>query len=164
MIKKVLPERFIPAPYPLVHSYKVKEKTNILTETLVPDFIDGVMFKFASLTLRQSIDMKPVDEKLKFIPFDYYCPSVHTQISRRVCKECQMYFASIKSLTAHKKCMHKRKKREIISRNITDSEFSEPEEFEHQDIEQENQEFGIDTTLPVIRNIEEWISNPWTSE
>lgn len=163
MIKNILPERFIPAPYPLIHSYKLKEKTTILTDSMIPEFIDGVKYKFASLTLRQCIDLKPKDEKWKFIPFDFYCPSVHTQLARRVCKECKLYFASIKSATAHKKIMHKKKKSEILTlENVIDSDSSE--ELEHEIIKQEYQGSDDGTSLSVIENIEEWIASPWTDE
>ena len=48
-------------------------------------------------------------KKYPIIPYDYSCPSVQPHLRRRICSDCNMYFATFKELDLHKDC-HKRKK------------------------------------------------------
>ena len=66
------------------------------------------------LSLTQNIAMKDqlnsaIIKKYPIIPYDYSCPSVQPHLRRRICSDCNMYFATFKELDLHKDC-HKRKK------------------------------------------------------
>ena len=66
------------------------------------------------LSLTQNIAMKDqlnsaIIKKYPIIPDDYSCPSVQPHLRRRICSDCNMYFATFKELNLHKDS-HKRKK------------------------------------------------------
>ena len=108
--------------------------------------------------------MKPVDTQFQFIPYDYYCPSVHSKLNKRICKKCNIYFATVKALTHHNKLMHKKKvsSGDALSKVV---ESNSKSQLEDSDDEEENKKTQLDVdndTVPVIDNLEEWITCPWT--
>lgn len=131
--------------------------------------------------------MKPEDTKLNFIPMDYYCPSLQNQLNRRICKKCNLYFASIKNVTNHNKLMHNKKNADKSLIACEESEKSDNDTTipissdnfltaseEKQttllgdgnnlsDKETEQNESNNDS-IPIIQNIENWITNPWTED
>ncbi len=63
--------------------------------------------KFLSLFTNLAVNKNifPARAAIKFpkvIPYDFACPSVEKELPRRVCGRCGLYFATIKSNTAHK--------------------------------------------------------------
>ena len=68
--------------------------------------------EFLSFAVRAAFDQKlvPKQELDKYggkAPYDLYLPSVQNKISKRVCKNCNKYHATLKSLGLHKKTCKK---------------------------------------------------------
>lgn len=157
-IDKMLPDRFMPPLYPLQHSYKKSQENVDLGDTFIPDLMDGIKLNFATLTLRSSFDMKPTPHpKYNFMPYGYYYPSAQKQLGRKICKICQIYFATIKSLTTHKKIAHLKKKKNLVDDESTDLESEE--DFENTTIQPADY---LNDAIPVIRDMDAWLRNPWT--
>lgn len=101
--------------------------------------------------------MEPVDCSMKFIPFDYYCQSVQSLLKRKMCEECCVYFATIKSLTAHNQIKHKKNKKSVMDiKKISEACDDLDEQSFASDLREE------ETTIPIVDNIEDWLKNPWT--
>ena len=92
-LEKVLPNRFLPPPVQINQSE------------------DGLCFStnsghYAPLFLLQTLiptlqkEFKDDEE----IPYDYSCPSIKKDITKKTCKKCKIYFASITYLKEHEKC------------------------------------------------------------
>jgi hypothetical protein len=62
---------------------------------------------FVSLFLNIALDKSILPSKAlkkfpKGLPYDFSCPSVENVLPRRVCADCGVYFATIKSMKLHK--------------------------------------------------------------
>src|SRR5208282_2169894 len=94
---KVIPSRFLPPPIPVAQT----------TEGLkAPDkHEDSCSYKFPSMFVSQILkpdDILPIAKNcFKIQPYDLYCPSVESCLTDRVCKVCNMYFASQVMLKQH---------------------------------------------------------------
>ena len=94
---KVVPSRFLPPPIPVAQT----------TEGLkAPDkHEDSCSYKFPSMFVSQILkpdDILPTAKNcFKIPPYDLYCTSVESCLTDRVCKVCNMYFASKVMLTKH---------------------------------------------------------------
>lgn len=125
------------------------------------------------------------------VPYDCYCPTIHTQLYDRMCTVCHLYFATKDSLKNHLKaklhsqseinmvCSRVRpklilkinKSQEalcILQDNITEEESAEwidVEEMDASDISEfEYSNNKENTAWPAIENLQEWLSSPWTTE
>jgi hypothetical protein len=63
--------------------------------------------RFMSLFLNIALDKSIVPSKAfkkfpKGLPYDFSCPSVENVLPRRICADCGIYFATIKSMKVHK--------------------------------------------------------------
>lgn len=91
---KIVPQRFLPPPLPLLQT------TNGLT---CPNFPisdpENQSYSFPSVFLNLSMNhqaLLPKSAKIfKEIPYDLYCPSVQNQMEKRICKKCNLYHSSI---------------------------------------------------------------------
>lgn len=107
-IDKILPDRSMSPPFPLQHSYKKTQESVALRDTFVPDLMD--VMNSAALTLRSSFDMT-LYPKYNLMPYNYCYPGAQKQLERKICKICQIFFATIKSLTTHRKIVHPKKEK-----------------------------------------------------
>lgn len=83
--------RFVPAPLHLDQKTLVASSNNDCGG-------------FSSLLLRMTLnDVQFQNPVNKEVPFDISCPSVSELIPSRTCSICGMYFASVKSVKAHKR-------------------------------------------------------------
>ena len=70
--------------------------------------------EFAPLLLTLVSNVQPDLNGLKTMPYDYYCPTLQNKLEARTYKNCEVYFASKKSLEAHIKILHPKIRKEII--------------------------------------------------
>ncbi|KAK3925661.1 Transient receptor potential cation channel subfamily A member 1 [Frankliniella fusca] len=173
-IKNVLPDGFIPAPFPLRRT----EKGLLVPEPTSHEETDEI----PPLWLRQALNLRPeADGFPSDLPYDLYCPSVKSQLEGRSCKECGLYFSSKKNAEAHKRQSHrmsqatkvrpkkllKRRGDEILC-SVEEEEVVEVTWIEREDLDMEGLEepndFEDDGGFPVIHDIHEWIQNPWTQD
>lgn len=93
--------QFLPPPIPLCQT---REGLKAPQET------DGVAVKFPSLFVALVLtpgDILPTSREGFIInPYDLYCPSVQTLLAERMCKVCNIYFASQAMLRKHA-CEHR---------------------------------------------------------
>jgi len=90
---KIMPQRFLPPPLPLLQS------ANGLTCPDFPMKEHQLKPSFTSVFLTRSMDQQallPKSAKLfKEVPYDLYCPSVQGILHKRICKQCGLYHSSI---------------------------------------------------------------------
>jgi len=94
----LFPERFLPPPVPLMQTPDGLR---------APDYsTDADHSIFPSLFLLKSVHPSMLPRSVasfKLLPYDAYCPSVQSQLVRRMCSKCGLYHASLASLNAHLK-------------------------------------------------------------
>ena len=94
---RVIPERFLPPPLPLVQGENGLEIADRNGDTST--------HKFPSLFVRRSIQVEEMLPRsgmvFKIMPYDLFCPSVQSSLVDRVCKICHLYFASLVMLRQH---------------------------------------------------------------
>ena len=94
---RIIPNRFFPLLIPISQSAE-----HGLT---VPELSDHENHKFPSLFAAQLIQMEEILPRnlreLNVLPYDLFCPSVHSNLVDRCCKICNMYFASNVILKQH---------------------------------------------------------------
>lgn len=98
-IRDFLIDGFIPPPYPVVQTHK---------GLVIPPPSESKNTKFANLFTRLTFKKTPIKYtiKQKEIPYDLYCPSVSSDLDRRVCQECGAYFATISAVNKHSQSIH----------------------------------------------------------
>ncbi|ESO12940.1 hypothetical protein HELRODRAFT_159530 [Helobdella robusta] len=84
------PQRFLPAPLPLVYSPSISIAKS--TEDVG---------KFMSLFQNEAFANRT-------LPYDFHCPSVSSTVPTRVCIDCGLYCASLEMLKSHRKSIHNR--------------------------------------------------------
>ena len=99
-----MPERFLAPPIPIVQTpldgLKAPERN-----------VHEQNHRFPSLFVSKSLDLDEIlprsTKAFKVLPYDLYCPSVHSQLLDRSCNICFLYFASKvmlhKHMVVHKK-------------------------------------------------------------
>ena len=85
-LKRILPTGFFPPPLPILQD----------STLAVPKFNSIKDTEFASLLLTLVSNLQPDLNGLKFMPYDFYCPTVQDKLEARTCKNCRVYFASKK--------------------------------------------------------------------
>ena len=92
---KVIKDRFLPPPIPLVYSQNGIEWAKDDKEASYLSLFQNIALQ-ASLTPKQAIKKFP-----KGIQYDYSCPSTKDVLTARLCYHCGLYFGSIKSNVNH---------------------------------------------------------------
>ena len=91
----LFPARFLPPPVPL-HQTSDGLKA--------PDISKQADTKFHSVFLTNTV-LPPVLPRsaaaFMLLPYDAYCPSLHSLLPRRMCRKCGLYHASLTSLRDH---------------------------------------------------------------
>ncbi len=123
------------------------------------------------------------------MPYDQYCPSVQKDLHERCCNECGVYHASKVAARKYKQNVHRqdlnlpipkrrpvriaaRRQRELMCL-LKDSLLENSEDVEWLNVDEiqlpdsyipndMNEKCDVDEAT-VISNVQEWISNPWTS-
>ncbi|KAJ8672512.1 hypothetical protein QAD02_003771 [Eretmocerus hayati] len=152
--------------------------------------IDGTTYTTGVFDQNQDDTFLPHDERFSEAPYDLYCPSVQSQLANRICETCGLYFASVKSVTSHRK-IHRRSgvgeraQEKIIPTRI----LSRRENFGENEVLclHDNYGTGVDVVewfveedvdtcsvtispdlenpaLPVIQNLVDWMRSPWSDE
>lgn len=141
--------------------------------------------KYLTLLQRSTLKLEsPMATEYKDMPYDMYCPSLHDQLYSRICKDCELYFATQKSLKIEHIRMSKatnplksvttplrmqstgiaarraNEKLRIICHKETGYEDAE---WTSGDDETNSQNCDKSGTLPV-ENILKWITCPWETE
>lgn len=173
-LRKVLPTGFFPPPI------RVSNRFGGLAVNKQTD----THGHFASLFVRRTLDTEPTEATL---PYDYFCPSVMQQLDNRICKKCNLYHASKKSMMNHAKSVHSvktlstekrsvrpvriaaRRARElmcIISDTETKSEDAEWISEGEIDTEEERDTDPVqeDSGFRVIGKLDDWLVSPWSHE
>ena len=109
------------------------------------------------------------------------CPSIETRLSERTCEICGLYFASRKSVLNHTKIVHEKHRMSaarvhpvhIILRRENealcvlqddigneDAEWIDVEELDLVDESEIPTE--VESNLPLIENLSDWLRSPWT--
>lgn len=170
----LLPDGFLPPPYPISQSSEGLTVPNVNTKN-----------KFSSLLLRLSLKTKPACKNFKQIPYDYFCPSIKSNLSQRICNICGLYHASCKSKDLHIKETHKKssvpvpklrpvrvaakRARELMiilkdkETGAEDSEWVDESEVDC-DFSSTIQENDQSNSFPVIESIQNFMKNPWQEE
>ena len=173
---KILPDRFLPPPI------KIKQSSTglqIASQSDSEEFID--------IFIRRAININIVDKNFVKIPYDYFCPSVISQLKDRTCKKCGLYHSSKKSLVKHLKNVHVIPKVKVQSirpvriaavraneklcilqdeeTGATDAEWVDDDDLDSSfnkdiDVNKKDEE----SSLPVINNINDWLISPWSNE
>ena len=94
---KVVPERFLPPPIPILHTINGVE--------CAKDDKDATHLSlYQNISLRKVLTPNHVARKYpKGVPYDYFCPSVkQDMINRRLCSHCGLYFGTVKAKVLHK--------------------------------------------------------------
>ena len=110
----------IPVKYSLAGPVPLELKADIFKENIkFPDI-------FGRIVLERKLAPKSLLEKFKNkVPFDSFFPSLQEKIGKRTCLECLKYHSSIKSLTAHKRAIHPRKRGKKTKKTIVEQDFIE---------------------------------------
>lgn len=180
-LKEVLPSGFFPAPCLVTY------KNGQLKPQPWNEKNENAKFLplFQRLSIKLSISYEPFTE----MPYDYYCPTVHEQLSDRVCKTCGLYFASKKGAISHMKLVghsikKARQKRIIKSKSIIktrgteklcilhdkNGEKNDSEWIESEDLEVDITASGDVSTesdepcIPIISSLNEWLTNPFSTD
>lgn len=154
-IRALLPKRFLPAPFPVLqtlHGLKIPK----------PGEHDGKTF--ASFLLRQSLNIAPQYDHFNEIPYDFYCPSLCSDLKlivERTCKECGLYFCSKKAVTLHKNSLVHQKL--LGTTSWQEEEEKEKEENKEQEREWHDNETNEAEIAPVI-TIEQSAHIPWIEQ
>lgn len=98
-IREFLKDGFIPPPYPIIQTQE---------GLAIPLPSENKNTNFANLFTRLAFKDSPIMYSIskKQIPYDLYCPSVSSDIDRRVCLQCGTYFASITAADKHSESVH----------------------------------------------------------
>lgn len=168
----ILKNNFLPPPYILIQDSNRLE---------APSFEMNSKNKFAPILLRLSLPLKPCLDKFKEMPYDFFCPSVQTELADRTCKICSLYFATKKSAKYHKAQVHKKEMKvskirplKLIARRENEILCHVAKTSDTEVVAEWLQEEFIDTTgldvpkdlteddapsIPVIKDIKDWMAN-----
>ena len=88
--------------------------------------------RFLGLWKRNIVDQLVPNSKYSALPYDSYCPSVEMQVTKRVCKKCDIYYPSIATLNRHCKVCSSRI-------DTVDEEYSDEEVEQLTEVEMEEE-------------------------
>lgn len=127
--------------------------------------------------------------EFKEMPYDFYCPTVQTQLQGRVCSICGLYFATKKAVKSHVKNLKHTMRAQFKRKNLISIEAERDAEFlcvvkddrtgekdaewiEKDDMAEEliGNEVNVnyetngvqEISMPIIQSLSEWVENPWT--
>lgn len=146
----VVPTRFLRAPIPIVQSSEGLK---------IPSQKEHDGKKFATFQLMYSLHID-FTQDLEKLPYDYFCPSIKSEITRRTCKICGIYFCSLKAVKAHQK-IHTKDASENDKLNF-DNSFANCEK-EVPDVEKEDSTSEINSPMP-LTSIEENMLTCWVED
>ncbi|XP_065667833.1 uncharacterized protein LOC124808903 isoform X1 [Hydra vulgaris] len=98
----VIPGRFLPPPIPISQSENGL-KAVAISDVASKNRFSSVFFLIAS-NIQSTIPRSLISFKLP--PYDLFCPSVQSSLSQRICKHCNLYFASQVMLKKHVSVTH----------------------------------------------------------
>lgn len=184
-LRSILPTGFFPPPY-LVEQDK---ETGFLVAA------QGKTEDAKFLPLFQRLAFKTSDntqfEGFTEMPYDFFCPTVQSQLDNRICSTCGLYFATKKAASAHMKALkHKLSAKEKKSKKLVsieaqrkdemlcifqeentgckNSDWCFESEIEIEDVQncvdRRNNTCETDSSIPVINSMEEWLQNPWSTD
>ena len=120
---RLIKDMFLPGPWPLVQTAEDGLRVKLDGSGKYPSV-------FVRLALSKDILPRSADNYPKGLPYDFACPSVQDKISKRICKECGLYLATIKSVTSNAKtCGQKKKKGEKSKQGSSSKTTSLPSTY-----------------------------------
>ena len=84
--------------------------------------------RFLGLWKRNIVDALVPNSKYSALPYDSYCPSVKTKVTKRVCKKCDIYYPSIAALKWHREVCSSRT--DTVDKESSDEEVEQITEVE----------------------------------
>lgn len=168
----ILPDGFIPPPYPLQQAQTLN----------IPLPKDQTNANFCPLFVQLSLNIEiPSRPDFIFTPYDFYCPTVQTQLIARTCPTCGLYFASNKNMKIHRQSAHKyqcartknvqpikllrRRAGQSLCLTSYNNDTHDIELYDNEDIDieklEDSQEDQKESVIPVIKSISDWLVSPW---
>lgn len=176
-LKSVLAETFMPPPCPILQTP---------SKLVVPSLLDKGTSKFSPLLVRLSVDVSPSIEGFKQMPYDFFCPSVQSDLKKKVCPTCGIYFTSHKSVQMHCRFVHgktvqdhcvtrvrpqrlaARRANELLcivrcyETSSEDADWLDEDEVDASGLTIPEPSSSA-LQVPVMKETE-WLANPWTEE
>lgn len=168
---RILKGRFIPPPIKMIQSSN--------------DIITSEEGEFIDLSLRLALNLNITAKGFLKMPYDYFCPSIKSQLSARTCGSCGQYHASQKSANRHKKIQHSEKSEKaclirplrIAARranelmcvvkfveDMEDVEWINEDEVDQDCIRKESDEDNqVKLETNIITDMEKWLEQPWSA-
>lgn len=72
-----------------------------LSKLVAPSLLDKGTSKFSPFLVRLSVDLSPPLGGFDQMPYDFFCPSVQSDLKKKVCPTCGIYFTSHKVVQMH---------------------------------------------------------------
>ena len=107
----LIKDKFLPGPLPIEQSLEKGLRVTVGSDRFLPLF---VRLALHSDTLPRSAGSYP-----KGIPYDFACPNMQNKLKQRVCNECGLYHASVKSVISHKKICNPERRVNVTNGNQT---------------------------------------------
>lgn len=190
----VLKNRFFPPPIPM-HQHELTGRL------CIDEKMDYKKLAQEEESEKKKISFIPFFQRLSFdlskknsgfgtessIPYDFFCPTVQSQLEGRSCGVCQHYFATKKSATTHMKLLsHKMSKKSKQSKRIKsieaerdlevlcivhddkydteNLEWIEKKEFEEHSHYEIPKKIDDDHMPKIQASLEDWLQNPWIKD
>ncbi|GBP08420.1 hypothetical protein EVAR_77123_1 [Eumeta japonica] len=176
-LKSVFADTFIPPPCPILQTP---------SKLVVPSLLDKGTSKFSPLLVRLSVALSPPLEGFKQMPYNFFCPSVQSDLKKKVCPTCGIYFTSHKGVQMHCRYVHGKPVQDRCETRVRPQRLAAKRANEFLCIVHRYEtssedadwldEDEVDTSgltipepsssalqMPVMRE-SEWLANPWTEE
>ncbi|GBP30809.1 hypothetical protein EVAR_82551_1 [Eumeta japonica] len=176
-LKSVFADTFMPPPCPILQTS---------SKLVVPSLLDKGTSKFSPLLVRLSVALSPPLEGFKQMPYDFFCPSVQSDLKKKVCPTCGIYFTSHKGVQMHCRYVHGKPVQDRCETRVRPQRLAAKRANEFLCIVHRYEtssedadwldEDEVDTSgltipepsssalqMPVMRE-SEWLANPWTEE
>ena len=110
------------------------------------------------------------------MPYDFYCPSVQTDLKERCCEVCGLYHASKKAAGEHQKLLEHRPRfqsarvrpvRLVAKRRgelLCEMDGPALDWVDEEDVDVDGLELAdpdLNDQLPLAESLEEWLTSPW---
>lgn len=176
-LKSVFTDTFMPPPCPILQTP---------SKLVVPSLLDKGKSKFSPLLVRLSVNLSPPLEGFKQMPYDFFCPSVQSDLKKKVCPTCGIYFTSHRSVQMHCRYVHGKTVQDhcetrvrpqrlaarranellcIVRRYETSSEDADWLDEDEVDASGLTIPEPSSSALQVpVMKESEWLANPWTEE
>ena len=140
----VFQQRFLPPPVSYCNT----------NEGIVAAQVHANNGKFGSLYQRMVLSHLMPEHEFSVMPFDLYCPSLTSQLGKRICQHCKSYFPSQTAKRKHS-AIHKlpaRREEESVTADRVDDDEVETAASETETV-------STGDELPIVRNLFDWLQS-----